>query len=121
MLEKINFAFKISAIIVCLALVTIFSGCDWSAKWDLRRAEKVLNHATELNAEFCGEHHARSYYLKAQAALEEGMHYARRRDINLARDKAQEAKDWAEEAVWWAQKYHDEIAREKESLGAYKP
>ncbi len=113
-LKKILF---VSIICVITALV---SGCDWSARWDLRRAEKVLDKATELNAEFCGEHHARKAYLKAQSALEEGMYYARRRDINLARDKAQEAKDWAEEAVFWAEKYHEEIRKEKESLGAYK-
>ena len=100
-------------------LITL-AGCDWSAKWDLRRAEKVLNEAAALNADTGGDPKAKRAYFKAQAALEEGMYYARRRDVNLARDKAQEAKDWAEEAVMWAQWYIDDIEREKEALGTYK-
>tara|TARA_B100002003_G_C13709084_1_gene356002 strand:- start:74 stop:424 length:351 start_codon:yes stop_codon:yes gene_type:complete len=113
---------KIQVFGSCVLIVFTFSlfGCDWSAKWDLRRAEKVLNKAAELNAEFCGEHKAQNAYKKAQDALVEGMFYARRRDINLARDKAQEAKDWAEEAVMWAQVHNEQIRREQEALGAYK-
>ena len=96
------------------------SGCDWSAMWDLRRAEKILNEADALNADTGGDPKAKRAYFRALAALEDGMHHARRREINLARDKAQEAKDWAEEAVMWAQWHMDDIQREKDALGTYK-
>lgn len=98
----------------------VLVGCDWSARWDLKRAEKILKRAEDLNAEFCGLDRASNAYHKAQLALEEGMELARHRYINEARDKATEAKDWAEEAVYWAEVYNEQLAKEKESLGAYK-
>jgi len=107
---------------ICLttACLLSISGCDWSARWDLRRAEKVLDEASALQADTGGHQGAKRAYFKAQAALEEGMYYARRGDVNLARDKAQEAKDWAEEAVMKARIFQDELQRVKNSLGAYK-
>ena len=100
--------------------LTSISGCDFSARWDLRRAEKLLDEATRLSADTSGDHKAKRAYFKAQEALEEGMYYARRRDINLARDKAQEAKDWAEEAIGYATIHNEQIQREKDALGNYK-
>jgi len=102
-----------------LCLLTI-SGCDFTARGDLKRAEKLLDEAVMLQADVSGDHKAKRAYFKAQAALEEGMYYNRRRDINLARDKAQQAMDWAEEAIAFAIIYNDDIQREKDALGAYK-
>lgn len=111
-----------SILIFLLLFLTLLhaGGCDWSAMWDLRRAEKILNEAAACDAEFSGDHKARNAYRKAQAALEEAMFLARRRDINLARDKASIAKDWAEEALMWAEIYNEQIRKEKEALGTYK-
>ncbi len=106
--------------IFAVVLGSTLSGCDWSARWDLKRAEKVLKRAEDLNAEFCGLDRAQNAYYKGQTALEEGMELARHRYINEARDKASEAKDWAEEAVYWAEFYNEQLEKEKESLGAYK-
>ncbi|MBT3232440.1 MAG: hypothetical protein HN356_06445 [Calditrichaeota bacterium] len=93
-----------------------FNGCDWSARWDLKRAEKALMKADKLNAEFWAE----KEYTKAQNAFVEAMDLARVRDINLARDKAEEAKAWADEAIMWSEIRIDEMEKEKESLGTYK-
>lgn len=109
----------LNLLLITCAIVCII-GCDWSATWDLRRAERVLIKAASLNAEFGGEHKAMKAYAKAQQALEEGMFYAQRRDINLARDKAQEAKDWAEEACMWAELHNEQIQKEQDALGTYK-
>jgi uncharacterized membrane protein YcjF (UPF0283 family) len=38
--------------IILLAALVMVTGCDWSAMWDLRRAEKILKKAEKLNAEF---------------------------------------------------------------------
>ncbi len=93
-----------------------FSGCDWSARWDLKRAEKALKKADKLNAEFWAE----KEYRKAQAAFVEAMDLARVREINLARDKADEAKTWADEAIMWSEIRIEEMEKEKEALGTYK-
>ncbi len=106
--------------ILLLAASVISSGCDWSAMWDLKRAEKILKQAEKLNAEFCGFDRAQDAYRKSQKALDEGMTLARHRFINEARDKAEEARAWAEEAVYWAQIHNQQIQREKDAIGTYK-
>ncbi len=105
-----------------ILMMVIFSGallissCDFSALWDLRRAEKALKRADKANAEFwCNRE-----YMKAQKAFEEAMELARVRRINEARDKALEAKDWAEEAEHWARIKAEEMEKEKESLNSKK-
>ena len=82
--------------IICLAALFVsLAGCDFSARWDLRRAEKALKVADKENAEFWAE----PEYHKAQKALDEAVNYAANRQVNEARDAAQEALHWAEEAV----------------------
>lgn len=105
------------SVIYCLmfTIILLLSGCDWSANWDLRRAEKALTRADKLNAEFWAE---REYH-KAQNAFTEAMDLAREGHVNLARDKALEAKDWADEAILWSEIRAEEMRKEKESLGTY--
>lgn len=91
-------------------------GCDWSAQWDLRRAEKALKEADALNA----EHWAEREYRKAQKAFEEAMDLARVRNINAARDKAAEAKDWADEAIMWSKLRAEQMEKEKASVHSKK-
>jgi len=109
-------------LITCITGIGIMtiSGCDFTARGDLKRAEKLLDEAVLLQADVSGDHKAKRAYFKAQSALEEGMYLNRRRDINLARDKAAEAKKWAEEAIAFAEIYNEEIRKEQESLGLYK-
>jgi hypothetical protein len=92
-------------------------GCDWSAKWDLRQADKALKEADKHHAEVWAE----KEYRKAQAAMVEAMDYAKVRYINEARDKAAECRMWAEEATALAIERFQEMQEEKDKLGVYKP
>lgn len=107
---------NLTIILISFVSLVFFTSCDWSARWDLRRAEKALNKCDKLNAEFWAE----KEYQRAQNAFTEAMDQARVRNINLARDKAAEAKDWADEAIMWTEIRIEEMEREKESLGTYK-
>ena len=49
-------------VLIPFIFLLMLNGCDWSARWDLKRAAKVLDRAAELNAEFCGEHKAKKAY-----------------------------------------------------------
>ena len=102
--------------VLFFAFVLTLTGCDFSARWDLKRAEKALNEADRVNA----EHWAEKEYRKAQKALVEAMDLARVRSINAARDKALEARDWAEEAIMWAKIRAEEMEKEKRSLDSKK-
>jgi len=115
-IKKILSSIKIMPSIVVLLIIILASGCDWSARWDLRRAEKALKRADRLNAEFWSERD----YSKAQKAFSEAQDLARVRKINEARDKALEAYEWAEEASLWAIIKADEMEKEKESLNSKK-
>lgn len=106
----------ISLISALLLISTIFSGCDFSAKWDLKRAEKALNGADNYKASFWAERE----YTKAQKAFDEACILAKEGKINEARDMAQNAKDWAIEAMALAQTRQEDMEREKSSLGTYK-
>lgn len=101
---------------IVFAVLIAINGCDWSARWDLMQAEKALKKADKLNAEFWAE----KEYKKAQSAFVEAMDYSRVREINKARDKAEEAKDWAHEAIMWSEIRIGEMEKEKASLGTYK-
>jgi len=94
----------------------MLNGCDWSARWDLKRAEKALKKAESLNAEFWAE----KEYLRAQRYFVEAMDYSQLKNINEARDAAKLAKEWAEEAIMWSEIRIDEMEKEKASLGTYK-
>ena len=100
-----------------LSLMFVMSGCDFGARRDLRRAEKALKAAEKLNAEFWAERE----YRKAQKAFDEATDLERERKINEARDKAVVAFDWAEEASMWAKIRAEEMEKERDALGAYKP
>jgi len=91
-------------------------GCDYSAKRDLRRAEKALKQADAWHA----EHFAEREYRKAQALFVEAMDLAKVRYINEARDKAAEAKSWAEEAAALSETRFKELQEEKDRVGEYK-
>jgi len=101
---------------VLLAAAMVLSGCDVSARWDLKRAEKALKAADDANAEFWAE----KEYRKAQKLFEEAMDLARVRSINKSRDKASEAKDWADEAILWATIRAEEMEKEKASINSKK-
>lgn len=105
--------FLLSAFITLATL----TGCDWSAKWDLRQADKALKEADKHHAEVWAE----KEYRKAQVALGEAIDLAKVRYINEARDKAAESKMWAEEATALAIERFEEMQEEKERLGVYKP
>ncbi len=101
-------------ILICFGLSLI--GCDFSARWDLKRAEKALKEADRENAEFWAERE----YRKAQKYLIEAMDYARDAKINEARDAASESRSWAEEAIALTirrkadmQEEHDGLDRKK--------
>ncbi|MCF7811334.1 hypothetical protein K9N50_10155 [bacterium] len=114
--EKSQLTLKTVLVVLLLGFVFISSGCDWSARWDLRKAEKALRRADKVNA----EHWCEKEYGKAQKAFDEAMDLARVRKINEARDKALEAYEWAIEAEWWAIKKAEEMEKEKESLNSKK-
>ena len=107
---------KILPLLLAGLFTLTFISCDWSARRDLKRAEKALNYADKLNAEFW----ANKEYVKAQVAFEEAMDYSRVRDINAARDKSLEAREWAEEAIMWSEIRIGEMEEEKASLNSKK-
>ena len=74
--------FKLSVPLLLFCLVISLTGCDFSARWDLKRAEKALKAADKANAEFWAE----PEYRKAQKYLVIAMDEARERNINAARD-----------------------------------
>ncbi len=105
------------SLLLGVAFLFAFSGCDWSARWDLRQADKALKEADKHHAEVWAE----KEYRKAQKAFGEAVDLAKVRIINEARDKAAEAKLWAEEATALAIERFEEMQEEKERLGVYKP
>ena len=101
-------------ILICFGFALF--GCDFSARWDLRKAEKALKEADKENAEFWAERE----YRKAQKYLIEAMDYAHDAKINEARDAASESRSWAEEAIDLTirrkadmQEEHDALDRKK--------
>jgi len=108
---------KRSLIIILLTTSVLLTGCDFSARSDLRSAEAALKEADKVHA----EHWAEREYRKAEVALGEAQAYARVNEVNLARDKAAEAKSWAQEAIELSLKRAAEMEAEKDRLGGYKP
>jgi len=111
----------IKPVILIIPLVFLFTmltltGCDWSCRWDLKRAEKAMKAADIANAEFW----ASTEYQKAQKYLIIAMDYARERKINEARDAAQEAREWASEATYLSIKRRDEMEKEHDGLDRKK-
>jgi len=93
-------------------VLTLATGCDWSARWDLKRAEKAIRNADNANAEFWAE----PEYRKAQANLVTAMDLAQERKINEARDAALEARDWANEATELSIRRREEMEKEHDGL-----
>ncbi len=116
MSSKVKKRKTISLISFLIVLTAIISGCDFSAKWDLKRAEKALNSADNYKAAFWAERE----YVKAQKAFDEACILAKEGKVNEARDMAQKAKDWAIEAMALAQARQEEMEKERDGLGTYK-
>ncbi len=104
----------IPLILICLAVT--LTGCDFSAHWDLKRAEKALKEADRANAEFWAE----PEYRKAQKSLIIAMDEAQERNINEARDAALEAREWAEEATELSIRRREEMEEEHDALNRKK-
>ncbi len=115
-INTIHAGIRIITSIVLIVTIILVSGCDWSASWDMRRAEKALKRADKVNAEFW----AGKEYGKAQKAFELAQDLARVRKVNEARDKALEAYEWAQEAEFWAIIKAEEMEKERESLNSKK-
>jgi len=113
--RETNFIF-ILVILLSVTITLLINGCDFSARADLKRAEKALNTADALNAKFWAE----PEYRKAQKAFDEAVTLANEQLVNEARDWALKAKDWAEDAAMLAQQRQEDMEREKEGLGTYK-
>lgn len=112
-----NTLVKLCMIVAILAATSFtLTACDVSARWDLRRAEKMLKKADKANAERWAE----KEYRKAQGAFEEAMALSRVRNVNEARDKALVAHEWAEEALTLSLQRKAEMDEERDALGAYQ-
>ncbi|MCF7811333.1 hypothetical protein K9N50_10150 [bacterium] len=92
--------------------ILLSTGCDWSARWDLRKAEKAIKQCDKVNAEFWAE----PEYRKAQKALDLAMDLAHERKINEARDSALEAYEWALEATDLSIRRREEMEKEHDGL-----
>ncbi len=108
--------FFVLTAVFLLTLMIMGIGCDFSARSDLRKAEKAMNEADMVKA----EHYAEKEYRRAQKAFDLAMMYERDNQINQARDHALEAKEWAEEAVKLSIKRIEELEKEQEEVGSYK-
>jgi hypothetical protein len=114
--SKTNVVLRVLLITWLTMIIGLATGCDWSARWDLRKAEKALKRADKANA----SHWCEKEYAKAQSAFDEAMDLARVRKINEARDKALEAYNWAEEATFQSIRKAEEMEEEKASLNSKK-
>jgi len=100
------------SLLLLLFLFIPLTSCDFSARWDLKRAEKALKEADKANAEFWAE----PEYRKAQQALVLAMQHAEDRLINESRDAAADARDWAEEATELSIRRRMEMEEEHDAL-----
>jgi len=106
-----KFQFKIMAMLL-FGFFILVTGCDWSARWDLRKAEKAIKRCDVANAEFWAE----PEYRKAQIALDLAVDLAHGRKINEARDAALEAYEWALEAEDLSIRRKEEMQQEHDGL-----
>lgn len=108
-----NFFLKCLYLTIAFCLISVsFTGCDFSSMSDLRRAEKQLKKAEDLNAEFWAE----TEYKKAQKWLNIAIDFNHERKINEARDAANESRDWATEAINLAIKRAQEMEEERNGI-----
>jgi len=99
-------------VVSLLAFCQFFTGCDFSSMSDLKRAEKELKKADDINA----EHWAEKEYKRAQKYLDLAVDLNHENKINEARDAALEARDWAREAIKLSIKRAEELEKEHESV-----
>lgn len=92
------------------------TGCDSSAKSDLKAADKLMKEADKLEC----DQWANEEYVKAQKLLVEAMDLAKVNAVNEARTKAEESKSWAQEAIDLAKARKAAMDKEKDALGGYK-
>ena len=119
-----RFQIRSTISVVIIALLFLMVGCDFSARWDLRKAEKALKAADKANAEFWAERE----YRKAQKYFSLAMDEARVKNINRGdayhemgyRDLAEEARIWADEAFFLAIMRAEEMEEEKDALSSKK-
>ncbi|MCF7811332.1 hypothetical protein K9N50_10145 [bacterium] len=97
---------------VFFVVITAFAGCDFSSMSDVKKAEKELRKADNVNAEFWAE----PEYKKAQRLLNEAIDFTHERKINEARDASLEALYWATEATNLAIKRAQEMEEEHDGI-----
>jgi len=93
-MKKIKKYYFLTIVIVFIATL-LFASCDFSSMSDVKRAEKQLKKADDVNAEFWAERE----YKKAQKWMNIAIDFNHERKINEARDAAQESYDWSIEAI----------------------
>lgn len=105
-----------SAVILTI-LVAFFSlsltGCDVTAERELKRAEKAIEEARDINA----EEHATEDYLAAEELLVEAVELAKDNRVQEARHTAIKAKLRAEDAANKAQERMKILDEEMDELG----
>ncbi len=116
-MKNSQYKFLSQSLLVVLFLAIAMSGCDYSARSDLKAMDKAMKDAEENNADQWAERE----FKKAQAAFGEAQDLARNREINKARDKAVEAKGYADEALELTLKRKAEMEAERDRLGTYTP
>lgn len=107
-LKNALFIFVLTAI-VAVSLV----GCDTTADRELRRAEKALDEALEINADA----YATDDYRRAEELLEEAAALANDGRIQEAREAAIKCKLRAEDAKRKAEERHQILDAEMDELG----
>ncbi len=111
MIKKIKYL-GLATIIPLILIALMLSGCDFSSTWDLKRAEKEMKKADEVNAEFWAE----PEFKKAQKYLGIAVDLNHERKINEARDAALEARYWAREATELSIRRAEEMEREHDKV-----
>ncbi|MFH0765288.1 MAG: hypothetical protein V2A61_02595 [Calditrichota bacterium] len=98
-----------AALIIAVSL----SGCDTTADRELRRAERALNEALEVNA----DSYATDDYTAAEELFQEAMELSRNNRIQEARAAAIKVKLRAEDAQRKAEERHRILQDEMDRLG----
>jgi len=114
MMKVKNLFQTIVVVIISTVMSLAIVSCDFGARGDLKRAEKALLKADKWKAEQWAEHQ----YRLAQAAFDEACALEHNMEINAARDKAQEAYDYANEAAELSQKRQEELEKEQGKIGS---
>jgi len=111
-INQIRLSINLILSTVLFATVMLFIGCDFSARGDLKRAEKAIKEADKVNAENWAERE----YRNAEKWLSKAEELNHEKRINEARDAAKEAKDWAREAIELSIKRAAALEREHDAL-----